>query len=101
LAFSNATRRNNVLNAVNTRIQGKNRWGVEQVTAVDFRPRLGQNGLLLELRFTLKADADDLADRMAQLFPANPPIAGSWMEAHDCTHDQGENICGSLVRQTW
>lgn len=101
LAFSTATRRNNVLTAIQTRINTKPRWSVDIVEAMDLRPRIGVNGLRLALRFVLRADAQDLQTRMGELFPANPPIAGSWMTAHDCSHDEGTNSCTVTATQTW
>lgn len=99
LAFSTATRRNNVANAITTRINGKPRWSVDQVLSVP--TRAGTNGLMIELRFVSKADQADLESRMASLFPANPPLAGSWMTIHDCTHDEATNDCVVTGVQEW
>lgn len=99
LAFNTATRRNNVKTAIETRIDGRERWDVDRVESMALRA--GANGLVVELRFIARADQEDLDSRMAQLFPANPPLAGSWMRLHDCSHDEGTNACAVMATRTW
>ena len=100
LAFSSASRRDQILGDVTSRITGKPRWDVDTLQAESFR--FGVNGIRVELRFTSRADADDLMSRVQSFATgARAPLAGSWLSIHDCSHDEGTNSCGSVVRREW
>jgi hypothetical protein len=99
LAFSTAARRDAVLTDIQTRILGRPRWAAsaEEVTAADLSERIpgGTNGITVTgLRFTNRADADDLLNRIrAFAVGQRLPLAGSWVEVHDCPHDEGRGAC--------
>jgi hypothetical protein len=96
LAFTTVNRRNNVLNGITARIAGRPRWSVDELISQPI-PRVGANGLYAELRFVSKADQADLETRMNELFPANPPLPGSWIRLHDCPHDENAGGCPAGV----
>lgn len=102
LAFATGARRNGILSAAQTRIDGKQRWDVETLEAGDLRPRGGQFGIRLSLRFASRVDADDLVDRIETLaVGANTPVAGSWLTIHDCSHDEDTDSCTNVTRVEW
>lgn len=99
--FATAARRNNIRTQLETRIAGRPRFDVDTIVSTDLPNR--PNALLIELRFTTRANQTDLRDRIEALaIGANAPQPGSWMRVHDCPHDEGTNSCGStLVERTW
>lgn len=99
LAFSTAQRRDQALNAIQTRISGKQRWGVDVLGAE--AQRVGSNALTLELRFTSQLDAEDLVAAFDQLTGNSAPIAGSTARLHSCSTDEGTNACVVLATRTW
>lgn len=100
LAFSSATRRNNILSDMQTRIANKQRWSVDELYATSFR--FGANGIHTVLRFTTPADADDLKARVESIGTGqNAPVAGSWISVHTCSHDEGSNSCSETARRVW
>lgn len=99
LAFNTATRRNNVRTAILNRIDGRSRWQADRIEAQS--NRIGPNGLAVELRFVSRADQEDLESRLDALFPQNPPLAGSWMRLHDCSHDEATNACSVTSTREW
>ena len=100
LAFSTAARRNAVLADAQARIAGKQRWSVDTLTAEPFR--FGANGIRVELRFVSRADADDLMARVeAFATGVRAPLAGSWLTLHDCSHDEGTDVCTVVGRRDW
>jgi hypothetical protein len=100
LAFQSANRRNNVQAAVETRIEGRSRWSADLVERFTRRSD-GAPALRVMLRFVSRADQEDLQARMDALFPANPPLQGSWVRLHDCSHDEGTNSCSVTAERTW
>lgn len=102
LAFSTSARRDAVLSDIQTRIGTKQRWSVDTLLAADLRPRQGQFGIIAELRFVSRLDADDLRSRV-EAFATGPrsPLAGSWLTVHDCSHDESTNSCTAVVRRDW
>lgn len=100
LAFNTAQRRNTIQNAITTRISGKGRFGADRLTGT--ANRVGPNGLAVELRFVTKLDADDLqAFIEAQATGQNTPLDGSWLRVHECSHDEGTNVCTPLFERVW
>ena len=100
LAFSSATRRDSVRDAITTRIVGRPRWSVDEIEAA--ANRIGPNGLRVCLRFVSRADADDLKARVESFSTGQrTPLAGSWLLVHDCTHDEGTNECTVVASRTW
>lgn len=97
LIFSTTARRNNVRNALETRIQGRERWSADTITSLT---RDGKAALQVELRFVSRADQEDLEARMDALFPSNPPLAGSSLVLHDCSHDDAGG-CTVTAERTW
>ena len=100
LAFSTAGRRNSILSAIENRIVGKTRWGVEvtQAQAV----RAGDNGLVADLRFVSQLDQADLrAFIESQATGQNTPLTGSRVLLHDCPHDEGVGFCTSGSEVVW
>lgn len=101
-AFSTAARRDTVLADIEARIAGKPRWSVDLLEAGDLRPRLGQHGFRVELRFVSRVDADDLRARIEGFATGSrAPLAGSYLVLHDCTHDEGRNVCLVIARKDW
>ena len=102
LAFSTSARRDTILADIQSRISGKQRWSVDVLVAADLSPRVGQFGIIVELRFISKADADDLKNRIEAFATGQRlPVAGSWITIHDCSHDEGTNSCTAVVRRDW
>lgn len=101
LLFATAARRDNVRTQIETRIAGRPRWSVDTIVSTDLPNR--PNALLVDLRFTIRANQTDLRDRVeAVAIGANAPQPGSWMRVHDCSHDEGTNVCTpTLVTRTW
>jgi len=100
LAFSTAARRDTVLSDITSRIAGKARWSVDTLQADSFR--FGVNGIRVELRFTSRANADDLVSRIESFaVNARAPLAGSWLQIHNCPHDEGTDGCVVDARKDW
>lgn len=100
ISFSTAARRDAVLADMQARIVGKQRWGIEVLSASG--SRVGPNGINVELRFSSQADADDLRARLeAFATGVRVPAAGSWLRVSSCTHDEGSNSCVVLAEKVW
>ena len=101
LAFATEARRDNVATAVETRIAGKPRFGLDYLS----RQPVNDDpwGLIVELRFTSRADQEDLQARIdAVATGANAPLAGSYVRIHDCPHDETEAAaCEIAAERTW
>lgn len=96
LIFSTAARRDAVYADIESDITGKNRWGV---TTLSQDPR---NGLYLEARFMTRADEQSLQARIEAFATGQrTPQAGSYLRLHDCTHDEGTNICTPTYERVW
>ncbi len=66
--------------------------------ALDF----GEFGLLIDARFSAKADQADLLARVeAFATGARLPLPGSSLRLHDCTHDETATPCASPTARTW
>lgn len=101
LAFSTAARRDAVLADINQQIATKPRFG--DSTAVAASVTAGANGIVLELRFSAKADLDTLKARIESFATGGRlPLAGSFVKTHDCTHDAVNPApCTSVVLREW
>ena len=101
LAFSTAARRDAVLADINSQIASRPRWG--QSTAVASAVTAGANGILLELRFTSRADLDAVKARIESFATGQrSPLAGSFIDIHDCTHDAANpQPCSGVTRRVW
>ena len=100
LAFSSAARRDAVLSDMQTRISSKPRWDVDVLQVASGRQ--GVNAITVSLRFTVRADADDLSARVQSFATGQrAPLPGSWLTVHDCTHDEGTDDCVIVARRDW
>ncbi len=100
LAFSTAARRDAVLADVQSRIANRPRWGTTTVVAMALE--IGEHGLVIDTRFTSKADQSDLMSRVeAFATGARLPLAGSEVRLHDCTHDESPQPCVSGAVRVW
>lgn len=100
LAFSNGARRDAVLADMQARIVGRARWDADVLEAAVLKQ--GADGLVVQLRFVARADADDLLARVDALATGvRTPLPGSWMTIHDCTHDAASNSCAVVARRDW
>lgn len=101
-SFSTAARRDNVLAAIQARISGKPRWGVDVLDVADLRPARGVNGLVADLRFATRADEEDVRTRVETVATGvNAPTAGSYLILHDCSHDEATDVCTVTYRKDW
>ena len=101
-AFSTAARRDAVLGDIQTRIASKPRWSVDMIEAQVLRPKLGEFGLIAELRFVSRADMDDLQSRIESFASGQrAPQAGSLLRVHSCTHDESRNECVIIAERLW
>lgn len=102
LAFKNASRRDNAINFITTKLASKNLWDVAEVvptTGLDLADT--SPGVRVQIRFVDEAARDQFYDDLsAQLAGANGPVVGSWIEKHDCNHDTG-GVCTRGLRQTF
>lgn len=93
-AFSTAARRDAVLADIETAIAGRPRFqaSATRIAAEDLTSTIpgGVNGLAVDdLRFTARQDADALLSRVRTFATGvRTPLAGSWVQVHDCAHDQ-------------
>jgi hypothetical protein len=100
LAFSSAARRDAVLADIQTRVTGRPRWGIDVLEAGTLR--FGEFGIRAELRFSTRADQEQLRTRIESFATGQrAPLAGSWLTLHDCTHDEGTNGCLVVARRDW
>lgn len=100
LALSTPQRRNQVVNAITARIEGKQRLGADLIQGA--AARVGPNALTLELRFIGPLDADDLRAHLESTLTGQLlPLAGSWLRVHACTHDEGLNVCTATFERVW
>lgn len=101
LAFSNAVRRNTILTGINAFILTRTRWGTSTATAQPVEP--GANGILLDMRFMTRLDADAFRAYIELTCTGqNKPLAGSYMRSHDCRHDAANpQPCTGLTTRMW
>ncbi len=102
LIFNNAVRRDAVLADAQTRVLGKQRWGVERLEAG--RSKSGGPAINIELRFAAKADSEDLKARIEAFATGQfQPQPGSWVHIHDCNHDEGDDLPPCVIESkiTW
>jgi hypothetical protein len=101
LAFSTAARRDAVLADINSQIASRPRWGESTATAAAVSA--GANGIVLELRFTSRADADAVRARIESFASGQRlPLAGSVLRAHDCSHDAANpSPCVGVTTRAW
>jgi len=100
LLFATEARRDLVADAVETRIAGRARFAVDVVTRL---PRTDEGfGLIVELRFTSRADQADL-DSHVQSFAtgARAPLPGSRIWIHDCSSSEATVPCVITSERTW
>lgn len=100
LAFATAAVRDAVLADITARIGSRPRWRetTAQATALD----IGAHGIVVETRFTSKADQADLLARVeAFATGARQPLPGSSLRLHDCPHDGGGVPCSGVTARTW
>lgn len=83
LSFSTATRRDQVVSALNTRIATKPRWGA---TILAPSTEDGRFYLTVELRFTSQADLDDVYSFLQQ--QAAQRAGTGRVARHNCRHDE-------------
>lgn len=107
LVFSTATRRDDVLADMQSQVQTRERWGETTVTGYTttaIHPLgAGRPALTVTTRFTAKADLDSVMARLEN-FATGPraPVAGSWYDLHDCTHDLAQPLQAcTATRRTW
>ena len=86
LSFSTVTARNDVQAAIAGIHGSKQKWGATVNQAgTDMQ---GRPALSVEMRFTSKADSQDLMAKIKQqAVGARLPLSGSWVRIHDCPHD--------------
>jgi len=97
LGFTTVARRDAVLADMQARIEGKARWGVERLEAST--TKVGAPAIACELRFSARADLDDLGARIeAFATGVRTPTAGSWYSLHDCSHDGLGQPCVATTR---
>ena len=91
--FRNATRRNAVMQNVQTRLSTEVTWGEVVTTPVEpMPPRATDPSMAVEVRFETDAARDAFwADVVAFMGTGlNGPTTGSYIQQHDCPHDEAE-----------
>lgn len=89
LEFATAVVRDTTLLGLQTRIGSKSRFGVLRTDAVTARS--GNHGLVVDVRFTARADMEDLKAWLeATAVGPNAPLAGSRVRIHECSHDAAD-----------
>lgn len=101
LEFANATRRDNVLVGIQTRIGSKSRFG--ELIAEAVVAKSGNPAIAVSVSFTSRADMDDLKAWVeTNAVGANLPRAGSWIRIHECSHDvSNPQPCVIESQRTW
>lgn len=90
LIFADTATRNTRLAQATSFVTNKERWDVTTLEP------LGSDALVITARFISKSDQLSVDAASRNLGGAQP---GSWVQIHDCTHDEGSNSCsGNLVR---
>lgn len=88
LRFATITRRDNVVSALQSRIDTKPRWGSSTVAPLDDG---GLPGCVVEVRFISQADLDDAYTFLAQR--ASQQQGAGRIFRHNCRHDEGGLPC--------
>ncbi len=100
LAFTSAQRRNQALTQIQNRVAGKQRFGLDVLSATS--ARLGANALQVEYRFVAEADAVDLRTFAESTLTGQLlPLAGSFIRVHSCSHDEATNVCTVTYSRSW
>lgn len=101
LAFSTAARRDQVLADLNSQIASREQWGTSTARAEALE--IGQHGLIVDARFTSRASVDSLKARIESFATGQRlPLAGSFIDVHDCTHDAANPApCSGVTRRVW
>jgi hypothetical protein len=100
LAFQNASRRNQISSNIQTRLAQTTPWGV--VTRQDYTADNGSPAVLLEVRFTTRAEQESFwNDAIAAVGSGvNGPVTGSRIWRHDCPHDEAQPAPCTVVEET-
>jgi hypothetical protein len=93
LVFATANTRNNRLAIAQNAIETKPRWGDSTAVASEDPP----NSILVESRFEAKQDEHDIENALLGL---NGLVAGSWVQVHDCPHDEARPTLCEVERRT-
>lgn len=107
LAFTSAARRDAVLADLQSRIEGRPRWGIDVLRAstvyLGASKTKNVNGIIASLRFSSRADQEQLKTRPESFATGQrAPVAGSYIALHDCSHDEASPVeCVELARRTW
>jgi hypothetical protein len=102
LAFRNAARRNAVSTNIQNYIATRTTWG--PVYRNDYTAETGDPSVSLEVRFTTAAEQQaawtDILNQVGT--GVNGPVVGSWIDRHDCPHDQPRPFpCVFAERRAW
>lgn len=91
LGFQNSARRNNALNFITNRLAVEGLWGpVIAEAREELDLGVAAPSVVCTFRFLDRAARDTFyTDLLAQLTGVNGPVVGSWLERHDCRHDEG------------
>ena len=100
IAFATATRRNAFQTALNNAISNRPRFGNATITRTRSWGALDPQ-LSVTLRFTAKADADTVWDRLMTAAEQRQPRVGSTVTLHTCTHDEETNECIVYATKEW
>lgn len=92
--FRNTARRDAVMQNVQTRLTTEITWGEVITTPIEADPgmRITNPSMFVEVRFTTDAARDSFwTDVIAFLGTGvNGPVTGSYIQQHDCPHDEGQ-----------
>jgi hypothetical protein len=94
LVFATATTRNNRLAIAQNAIETKPRWGDSTAVASESPD---PNAIDIETRFEAKQDEQTIE---TQLLGLNGLVAGSWVQVHDCPHDEIRPTLCEVERRT-
>jgi hypothetical protein len=93
--FQNEARRDGVMQNVQTRLSTEVTWGTTVTEPRDPTTKFPYPAMLVEVRFATAAARDSFwTDVIAFMGTGtNGPVVGSYIQRHDCPHDQAPADC--------
>lgn len=100
VAFATASRRDAVATRLQTLIADRPRFGDTRITDATL---FGTNSpaMSVTIRFSARADADDVWTKIMAFAEQRNPRPGSKMTLHTCTHDEDTNDCEVYSTREW
>ncbi len=93
LIFATAATRDSRVTQATTTVGSKNRW---DVTRIEKTEDPDPNSAYVEARFTSKNDQQTIKTQLGSMLGLQ---SGSWIQLHDCPHDEARGACVVESRQ--